>query len=180
MARGDTKPPAHFGGDDTPPAPRGPQRLRYPCKAHGCPMPGTVDETCGWHYRESPQDWPKITDAIERWSCVARAINRLRTVMCGTQTCTDGKAHKAAIAEAMADIAAETTSLGWKRRIEVLPGEDIGDWCKRLERFLAARIKSDMTGREIDETLDTPVVAAMKKELRAKPLGKPGNAGDFL
>lgn len=174
MARHNFDDPAsHASQADT-----GPRRLTYQCRAHGCPMPGTVDETCGWHYRESPQDWGRITDAIERWSCVARAINHIRTVLCRPDTCCDGKAHKAAMAEALADISADITSVGWKRRVEPKPGEDIGSWCRRLEVFLGARIKSDMTGHEVDETQPTPTVAAMRAALRGS-ISK-GNAGDWL
>lgn len=183
MARGDTQPPrrAHFAEDSPLDDIRssGPRSKSYPCRAHGCPMPGTVDETCGWHYRESPQDWGRITAAVLNWETVSAAINRARTVLCAPATCCDGKAQREAMDEAFASMGESFTSIGWKRRVEPQPGENLGDWCVRLERFLAARIKSDLSGgREIDETQPTPTVAQMRKELRAEPLK--GNAGDWL
>jgi hypothetical protein len=67
---------------------------------------------------------------------------------------------------------------GWRERLEPQAGETIGDWGRRLEVFLGARVKGDMAGKEVDETMPTPVVAEMRKELRAVPLK--GNAGEFL
>ena len=47
------------------------------CSAHGCPRRWTVDgdrgRACSAHYWASPEDWPRITEALQR-SDVQRAI----------------------------------------------------------------------------------------------------------
>lgn len=182
MARGDTSPPrrAHFDDevDEAAQMKRAPQRVTYQCRAHGCPMPGTVDGCCGWHYRESPQDWHRITEAIQRWSIVANAINVARGVLCAQATCCDGKVQRETRDALWHDIKADfTVTHGWQRRIDP-EGRNLGDWCVALERFLAARIKSDLIGHDVDETKPTPTVAEFRSQLRAEPLK--GNAGDWL
>lgn len=185
MARGDTQPPRrHFAEDDAgAPIDTGPKRLRYPCRADQCPMAGTVDHTpshpgiCGYHYRETPSDWPRITQALLDWECVTRAINRARRVVTDPVLCCDGKAHAEALRDEWERLLPAVKGSGWHRRVEPQKGEHIGDWGRRLEVFMGARIKSALTGREVDETKPTPFVEQARKELRGYT---GGNAGDFL
>lgn len=177
------KPPDHFSDDATAITPPStPKRLRYPCAAHQCPMPGTMflggrDEgVCGWHARENPADWSRITQAIHDWECVVRTINRCRRVMTDPATCADAKAQDAAKADAWATMQPAVAGSGWKNRVAPGERENLGDWGRRLEGFLGARVKGRIEGSVADETKPTPVVATMHAALRDGP--PKGNAAD--
>lgn len=158
------------------PVDTGPKPLRYPCVANGCPMPGVIftggPGICGWHFGTSGEEFSRVTESLQRWECVTRAINAARRVVSTPATCADGKAHARVLRDEWAALAGAVHGTGWKRRVEPKPGEHVGDWGRRLEVFLGARIKSELTGREIDETLPTPFVAEVRAGLRKQPLGK--------
>jgi hypothetical protein len=143
-----------FTDDDNPDAAK-PQRLRYPCFAAGCPMPGTLfpeharTGVCAWHYAAQPTDIPKITYQLQAWECVAREIEQGRRVLCGP-TAADPAAQEAAFNAAWARLR-PLLSAGWETElrpaaIRSSKGEDrghrqsYGDWLKHLERFLGARV----------------------------------------
>jgi hypothetical protein len=134
---------------------KGPPR-RYPCFATGCPMPGTLftgstDEagTCAWHYGNLSSDIPKVTKALQDWSFVAYEIIEARRVLTG-ELAKDPKAIARAFAVAWERM--QATDLGeWAGqlkpdRIQTSKGEitnhaeSYGDWAKRLERFIGARV----------------------------------------
>jgi len=182
MARGDTLPPArkHFAEDDGGPIDTAPKRLRYPCQANGCPMPGVVflggaeDGVCGWHLNENPSDWGRITDALQRWECVERAINRARRVLTAPDTCADPKSQDKAQAEIWAEMLPAVQGSGWKERLRPAEREHLGDWSRRLGVFLGARVKEALSGQGvIDETKPTAFVAEVRAGLRATPLKNP-------
>jgi len=128
-----------------------PKRKRHPCYADGCPMPGTIftsgtDKTgaCAWHYGVVGMDVPKVTRALTDWACLAYEVNEARR----TLTDPDVAAKPAVIAERM--------QTAWERLQPLVPGyeqelqpstirdtayrESYGDWAKRLEAFLGARV----------------------------------------
>lgn len=160
------------------------RRMRYPCAAHQCPMPGTIflhgpdsGGVCAWHAREPENDWPKITRAIKDWECVHFAINRARRVLTSPLTCVDGKAQREALdAEWLAMLPAVQGS-GWKQRLQPKQGENLAEWSRRLDLFLAARVhEAQRGGGAVDETKPTLFAAEVKAGLRD---GKPkGNAAD--
>jgi hypothetical protein len=158
--------------DDAPPIEQ-PKRLRYPCAAHQCPMPGTIflgaDGVCAWHAREPANDWPLITQAIRDWECVSRAINRARRVLTDPVTCTDGKAQREALEAEWQAIVPAVQGSGWKSRIQPKPGENLSEWARRMDMFLAARVKERQTGGSVDETKPTPFAAEVLAGLRKRP-----------
>lgn len=184
MARGDTLPPArkHFAEDDDGPVDTAPKRLRYPCVANQCPMPGVIflggaeDGVCGWHARENGTDWGRITRAIRDWECVSKAILVLRRVMTHPDTCASPKDHDRVMREQAGLIATACEGSDWHPRTAPLPKELIGQWHHRLTLFLGARVKEAITGAapgSIDETKPTPFVAEVRAGLRATPLLNP-------
>lgn len=166
--------------DDVPQAASKP--LRYPCVANGCPMPGTIlvggPGICGWHLGTNGDEFSRVTESLQRWECVTRVINAARRVVSTPATCADGKAQAAVLRDEWAALAQAVHGTGWKIRVEPQPGETIGEWGRRLEVFLAARVKGDQTSREIDETLPTPFVAEVRAGLREQPVV--GRLGGYL
>jgi hypothetical protein len=150
----------------------GPQRLRYPCRSEGCPMPGTVDGECGYHYRENPSQWGQITRVLVDWECVTQAVRTARRVMTAPDTCVDPKAQELALIDAWKRLLPAVVHSGWRQRLEPQPRENLGDWGRRIEVFLGARIKECLLGGNavVDETRPTPFVAEARKELRGQPL----------
>lgn len=151
-------------GDPEPPR----VRLRYPCFAVGCPMPGTLwpgatqggtgdtPGTCAWHYGVQPQDIPRVTKALQEWACVSFEVNEARRVLTG-ETATDPKAIGAAFAAAWERM--RPLVPGWEEQLK--PGnirtskgeerpfhEGYGDWAKRLERFVGARVGEVLSIRQ--------------------------------
>ena len=175
------------GDDDDAPAlsaQDGPRRLRYPCAAHGCRLPGALfiggDGVCGWHAREAPNDWPKITRTLADWECAMQAINAARQCMTDADTCASPKLQDERMAAAWARMLPAVLGSGWHRRVEPKPGERFGDWGRRLEVFLGARVKEALgqglaEGSRIDEGEATPFVAEVRGGLRD---GKRGNVAD--
>lgn len=158
------------------------RRMRYPCAAHQCPMPGALylggnsDGLCGWHAREPSGDWAKITQALRDWECVTLTVNAIRRAMTDPATCADPKAQRETMERLWAQMRPAVLG-GWTRRTEPQRLEHLGDWGRRLEAFLGARVKERQRGEGVvDETHPTPYVAEVRAGLRDTPLK--GNAAD--
>lgn len=130
-------------------------RVRGACFATGCQMPGTIfasgsesSGTCAWHYDVLPEDIGRVTRVLTDWACVSDEITAGRRVLSGPSA-SDGAVVK------------EKFKAAWRRMepacgkwaSELRPGrivssagkespynEDYGDWVRRLERFLGARV----------------------------------------
>jgi hypothetical protein len=150
--------------ETTKPTPR-----RYPCFAGGCPMPGTIftggtDQpgTCAWHYGVLSADIPKVTKALQDWGCVSYEIREARRALTG-EVATDPAALQQAFDTAWERLRASIDE-GWVDQLK--PGtittrnrftreaydtkqpEGYGDWAKRLERFLGARVVEVLSIRQ--------------------------------
>lgn len=150
---------AYRGGRVEQEAPK-PQRLRYPCFAAGCPMPGTIflgavqgekpegSGCCAWHFGVQANDIPKVTQRLVDWQCVSIEVNAARRFLTGEQA-----SNPKAIDEAFAAAWSRLQPLARSWESELQPGgartskgeplshqESYGDWAKRLERFLGARV----------------------------------------
>lgn len=185
MPRGDTKPPrAHFSEDEDAAAlpPAEPQRLRFPCAAHQCPMVGAIfvggpdaPGQCMFHAREPANDWPKITQALKDWECVTTAILRARRVLASQDASSDGALHQRTLKAEWEAMLPAVLGSGWKTRVEPRLLETLGEWTRRLEGFLHARVRERQKGEGvIDETAPTPFAAEVREKLR----GGKGNAAD--
>lgn len=176
MAKGDTRAPTRQTfNDEAPPlaAQNGPRRMRYRCFANGCPMPGTIftggsdSGVCAWHFGCNADDLPRVSRCIADWECVANAINAGRTFTNDPMKATAAKGDTAELAAMWADLLPSVLGSGWKNRIEPTAGERLGDWTRRLERFLANRIKEALGSTVIaDDYAPTPTVADMRSRLR--------------
>ena len=159
------------------------RRMRYPCAAHQCPMPGTMfiegspNGVCGFHGREPAHDWPTITQAILDWACVRIAIERGQRVLIDPLTCNDGKTQAATLKAEWEAMLPAVQGSGWKARLEPQARESLGDWVVRLRNFLAARVKERQQGSTgvVDETKPTAFAAEVKAGLKDAPKG---NAAD--
>jgi hypothetical protein len=141
------------------PAPR-----RYSCFADGCPMPGTItpsgsgSSVCAWHYGILPTDIPKVTRVLRDWQCVSYEVGEARRVLTG-ELAADPTAIRRMFAAAWERL--EPLAGTWAA--ELKPGnvrtskgvdrgplfpEGYGDWAKRLERFLGARVVEVLSVRQ--------------------------------
>ena len=127
-----------------------PARRRYPCFADGCPMPGTMfpdatqgtgerPGTCVWHYGVNPNDIPKVTQRLTDWQCVANEIQAGRRVLTGPLA-TDPGGQDDALAAAWRRLATEVELTGWSAQLQPQAGEHYGEWTRRLEYFIGARV----------------------------------------
>lgn len=145
-----------------------PPVLRYPCFAVGCPMPGTIwpgitsggtgDErgTCSWHYGVQPHDIPRVTRALRDWGCVSFEVNEARRVLTGELAMNPkaiDDAYLAAWERLKPLVAGEWEAKLRPGNIQLRDGEitnhreTYGDWAKRLERFVGARVQEVLTFR---------------------------------
>jgi hypothetical protein len=90
----------------------------------------------------------------------------------------DPEAQDEALREAWARMVPAVLGSGWKPRLEPRAGEWLGDWVRRLERFLSNRVKETLNpGLAItDDDAPTPTVADMRSRLKGS-LKPP--TGDF-
>lgn len=147
MATRHTMDDAYRGGRVNPDAKEDkPKRLRYPCFAEGCPMPGTIFTgstgaagSCAWHYGVLPTDIPKVTERLNAWGCVADEINAARRVLTGDKA-ADPKAQDDHLATAWLRLGPLVELSGWASDLEPHPRERLGDWSRRLEWFIGARV----------------------------------------
>lgn len=113
----------------------------YRCAANSCPMfgalarSGSADFFCCYHHGAEARDWPRITQVLIDWDCVAVEANRARCAM--LQVTTPPKA----LDEAWARLR-QLIQGGWTKDLEPR-GESYRDWGRRLEKFLLARVKGD-------------------------------------
>jgi hypothetical protein len=155
MATRHTLDDAYRGGrvNDEPVTPR--KRLRYPCFAIGCPMPGTIfpggsteqSGTCAWHYGVNPDDIPRVSGVLRDWGCVAYEVDEARRVLTGESASDPGavaKLFQAANERLRPSMAAG----GWGDELEAGKGEDYGAWARRCEAFLGARVTEVLSLRQ--------------------------------
>lgn len=126
-----------------------PERLRYPCFAEGCPMPGTMfpDQVlgekrhgvCPWHYRLAPSDIPKVTKVLQDWNCVTGEIEAARAALRGPHA-ADPKALDEVHAAAWSRLEPLLAHTGWSDVLKPRPGEHLDDWARHLERFIGKRV----------------------------------------
>lgn len=123
-----------------------PQSPRLPCFAAGCPMPGTLFAnstsgagSCAWHYAVQPSDIPKVTQRLNDWACVSTEVNAARRVLTG-EAASDPRAQEAALLVAWQRLAPQVEHSGWTGDLQPASGEHLGEWCRRLERFIGARV----------------------------------------
>lgn len=146
-----TPTPKQFRGgrvftDDENPQPAKPQRLRYPCFADGCPMPGTTfmsgtdkPGTCPWHYGVQPSDIPRVTQRLIDWQCVVAEVNAARRVLTG-EAASDPRAQDQAQAQAWQRLAPALEMSGWADELKPGQSEHYAEWGRRLECFVGARV----------------------------------------
>lgn len=126
------------------------------CFAHGCTMPGNVKVdgaswTCAWHYGVVPSDIPRVTQVLRDWECATYEIKIGRQALCSLFA-ADPKKLDELFTEALARMAAATSSGSWGDQFERQSSEDYRRWLNRLEVFV---------GRRIAQTLgSTPEVPA--------------------
>lgn len=160
--------------EDVAEAPVAPRRLRYPCIAHNCPMPGTIfpggttQGICAWHITATGDQLPKVTQALQDWQCLAIAINRGRAALVNPATCASPKELDRTQAELWGSLKESLAGSGWTERLKPEPQERLPDWSRRLERFLANRVKERLrpSVRIDDDNAPTPTVAEMRSRLR--------------
>lgn len=149
---------------DAEPAPK-PQR-RSPCFATGCPAAGTMwpgltqgtgdkPGTCVYHYGVNASDIPRVTQVLQDWLCVAKEIQAARRCLTGptaSEPGTQAREFEAAW-QRLQPLAASwepelkpgnvRTSAGVERPFR----ETYGDWARRLERFIGARVLEVLSTR---------------------------------
>jgi hypothetical protein len=123
-----------------------PKRLRYPCFATGCPMPGTIGTgpadqpgTCAWHYGVLPTDIPKVTQRLKDWQCLTAEVNAARQALTGEHA-SDPKALDDVLAAAWTRLQPVVAHTGWEDVLKPRPGEHLSEWSRHIERFLGARV----------------------------------------
>jgi hypothetical protein len=148
--------------DDDPISDDKPKRLRYPCFAGGCPMPGTIlpsggkdggPGSCAWHYGTKPSDIPRVTQVLKDWACLTYEVNEARRALTG-----DIAADPKALADAFTAAWERLEPLVGDWAEQLRPGpirsrnratgivsdshmpEGYADWAKRLTEFLGARV----------------------------------------
>lgn len=156
-----------FTDDDAPIEQPKPRRLRFPCFAEGCPMPGTLwpgvtqggagdrPGTCAWHYGIVPTDIPKVTQVLNDWMCVSAEINQARQCLSGPLASDPVALHREFDA---AWFRLQPLVDAWEKdlapsTIRTGKGADTGyrqaysDWAKHLERFIGARVVEVLSTR---------------------------------
>ncbi len=137
-----------------------PARMRYPCAANQCPMPGTIfpgntrSWVCVYHCNAHSGDWPRITQILLDWQCVTSEINAARRALTG-ESARDPVAIDAAFAagwqrlEPLAGDWAEQLRPGniRVRGVESRHRESYGDWANRLTEFIGGRVLDGLTKR---------------------------------
>jgi hypothetical protein len=142
--------------------PHTPTRRAYRCFAEQCPMPGTItpsgagSPTCAWHYGVVSSDIPKVTRVLLDWQCVSYEANEARRVLTG-ELATDPGAIDIAFRNAWERL--QPLVPGWEAQLQ--PGnirtskgverpfrEGYGDWAKRLDQFLGARVVEVLSIRQ--------------------------------
>lgn len=141
--------------DPDEPAPQKPKRLRYPCFAEGCPMPGSLfssgtdkSGSCAWHYAVQPTDIPKVTQVLRDWMCVSAEIIAARRSL-GGDLASDPAGLQREFDAAWQRL--QPMAAAWEKElapgtIHTSKGVDIryrqsySDWAKHLERFIGARV----------------------------------------
>lgn len=176
MPRGDTSPPKRANFDETADESHqlvmSKRSTTYPCRANGCPMPGTIfsgatdgEGICAWHY--SAEDLPKVTRVLNDWECLTIAINRGRAFICNPDVAANVKRQREMLLALWSDVSSSVTGSGWKIRTEPFRGEILGDWVRRMEQFLNNRVKEVVNGIVItDDNAPTITVAKMRERLR--------------
>lgn len=134
--------------------PHTPAKRRYPCFAEGCPMPGTIFPdsqaagVCAYHYGVKPGNVPRVTNVLRQWDCVAFECREARRVLTG-ELASDVKAIDDAFAkgwERLQPLAGEWAAylmpgnILTSKDVDTGMRENYGDWAKRLERFIGARV----------------------------------------
>lgn len=115
----------------------------YRCAANDCPMFGAIANSgsssylCCYHHGVQAQDWPRVTQIIADWMCVAVEANRARCAMLQVDI------PARALGEAWARLKPQIQG-GWERELEPLRGDNYRDWGRRLETFLLARVKGEL------------------------------------
>jgi hypothetical protein len=142
-------------------------------------MPGTIfpggadDGICAWHFGCNSDELPKITTALADWEGVARAVNQCRTETNDPGKAGNPRAQNEAQAEIWGLLLPSVIGSGWKPRLAPVKGEYLGDWGRRLERFLRDRIKERLSGSVIaDDDKSTPTVADMRSRVRGSLPGR--------
>jgi hypothetical protein len=173
----------YISGNDAPAIQDEPRQLRYHCFANNCPMPGTIfpggsdSGVCAWHYGCNGSEVAKVSQVLADWDCVVRVVNAGRRCLTGADTATDGRAQSGELAALWRDLAPAVWDSGWKLRVEPQAGENLGDWTRRMERFLRNRCKEALTGRVIaNDNAPTPTVADMRSRVRG---ALPASTGDW-
>lgn len=146
-----------FSDDEAPIEPQKPKRVRYPCFAEGCPMPGTIFPngasdgkvgTCAWHYAVQPTDIPKVTQVLRDWMCVSAEILQARRCLGGALASDPAGLQREfdAAWQRLMPLAASWESELRPGTIRTSKGVDTGfrqgysDWAKHLERFIGSRV----------------------------------------
>lgn len=164
MARGtfnENAEPREGGGE--------PVRQAYACRAARCPMPGTIFDggergVCAWHFgAENGKAFVHVTQVLADWKPVVDAIKHARRIGNDPATAADPGAQDRALTSIWSELVPFVTGSGWKPRIAPHEGEHLGEWGKRLERFLVARVKGD--GAD-ERSSDTATVARMRAALK--------------
>lgn len=158
----------HYAGGkvfaDTPEGER--PRMRYPCFATGCPMPGTIfpetskDGVCAWHYGVKPNDIPRVTNTLQAWDCVSFEVREARRILTSELRADPAGIQRAFAAawERLEPLAGTTWASVLapstiKHRDKDAPGgyvdtrhhESYADWAKRLEAFVGLQVVESLS-----------------------------------
>lgn len=141
-----------FNAADDAPAPVEETKARFACAANDCAMPGTIfpasarEGVCGWHYGVQGSQWPRVTQVLRDWECVAFEINDGRRALIGPGA-ADPKFQDRRFYEAVARLRPAVNAGGWGSTFEAQAGEHYENWVKRLEKFLADQVHRGLGGQ---------------------------------
>lgn len=170
----------HYRGGRVEPeaSPDQSRRMRYPCFAASCPMPGTLfaggtdkPGTCAWHYGIVPSDIPKVTQVLNDWMCVSAEINHARRCLSGALA-SDPAGLQREFDSAWFRL--QPMAAAWEAQlapgtIRTGKGVDTGhrqayaDWAKHLEQFVGARVVEVLSTRRAQP--GPPVTPEVDEEL---------------
>lgn len=171
MPRGDTRPPRQHFAEDAPalaPSSGAPRRKTYACRAHQCPFPGTIfvgggeEGICAYHFGVVGNDFVRVTQILANWDPIVQECVAARRFSNDAEKCGDIAGERQEMAAAWARLVPWLLGSGWKNRVAPIEKETYVEWGKRLEKFVHARVKSDLAGgHEIDENTKTVTVMTM-------------------
>lgn len=163
-----------FNGEDTfeEPHQSGPVIKTHNCKAHGCPLAGSLDGVCANHWIAHTHDWPRVTATLVRMRSLIEEANRARKVLCDPHSIPGVaiKGHIAAAERIAGDLSEEQVEA-----FKAKPPHDYRGWAYMLESMITAAVMTEIKQRRTPDDLEHPAYRA-----RVRAAQVPGQAADFL